>query len=165
MIFVWVIGAGGLLPSPARAADGCLVLLCFAAPSWSAIPQCVPPIREVLHDLARGRPFPSCSMSGAGNSATHQWSSAPAYCPPQYTRAIQLESNVSYACDYDGAIDVNIDGSLWTRTWWSMAGGSVTEYTPAAKAQLGSWDTRFDDDYASWLASQPPVAPPCDVCT
>lgn len=30
---------------PARAVDGCLVLLCFAAPSWRAIPQCVPPIR------------------------------------------------------------------------------------------------------------------------
>ena len=104
-------------------------------------------------------------MSGAGNSATHQWSSAPTYCPPQYTRAIQLESSVTYACDYDGAVDVNIDGNLWTRTWWSMAGGSVTEYTPVAKAQLGSWDTRFDDDYASWLASQPPPAPPCDICT
>jgi hypothetical protein len=165
MIVCWVIGANALLPATARAADGCLVLLCFAAPSWSAIPQCVPPIREVLRDLARGRPFPNCSMSGAGNSATHRWSSAPAYCPPQYTRAIQLESSVTYACDYDGAVDVNIDGSLWTRTWWSMAGGTVTEYTPAARAQLGSWDTRFDDDYASWLASQPPAAPPCDICT
>ena len=67
---------------PARAADGCKVLLCFAAPSWRSIPQCVPPIQEVLHDLARGKPFPVCAMSGPANSASHQWSSAPAYCPP-----------------------------------------------------------------------------------
>jgi hypothetical protein len=103
-------------------------------------------------------------MSGAGNSATHRWSSAPTNCPPQYTRTIQLESSTTYACDYDGAVDVNIDGSLWTRTWWSLAGGSVTEYTPTAKAQLGTWDTKFDDEYASWLAAQPPATASCDVC-
>ena len=39
--------------SEARAVDGCLVLLCFAAPSWRSIPQCVPPINQVLRDLAR----------------------------------------------------------------------------------------------------------------
>jgi hypothetical protein len=44
--------------APAHAADGCTVLLCLAAPSWRAIDQCVPPVREVLRDLARGRPFP-----------------------------------------------------------------------------------------------------------
>ena len=37
-----------LAPTPARAVDGCLVLLCFAAPSWRSIPQCVPPIKQVL---------------------------------------------------------------------------------------------------------------------
>ena len=40
---------------PAMALDGCLVLLCLAAPSWRAIPQCVPPIRQLLRDLALGR--------------------------------------------------------------------------------------------------------------
>jgi hypothetical protein len=33
------------------AVDGCLVLLCFAAPNWKSVPQCVPPIRKVLRDL------------------------------------------------------------------------------------------------------------------
>jgi hypothetical protein len=28
-----------LSPTAARAVDGCLVLLCFAAPSWRAVPQ------------------------------------------------------------------------------------------------------------------------------
>ena len=166
----WGISAGvfigvASLPKSAHAVDGCLVLLCFAAPSWSAIPQCVPPIRQVLRDLARGRPFPICSMAGGGNSATHRWSSAPAFCPSQYTSISGHDGNGTPLCAYDGAVEVRIEGDLWTRTWWSRAGNNVTEYTPAAKAQLGTWDTRFDDDYASWLASQPPVAPPCDICT
>ena len=45
-------------PRPAQAADGCQVLLCFAAPNWRAIPQCVPTINQVLRDLALGRGFP-----------------------------------------------------------------------------------------------------------
>ena len=153
----------GISPS-ARAADGCLVLLCFAAPSWSSIAQCVPPIRSVLRDLARGRPFPTCGMSGAGNTANNSWSSAPDFCPPQYTIAMEMESGTRYLCRYDGAVSVTIDGALWARTWWNLSGETVTEFTPAAKAALGSWDTRFDDDYATWLAAQVPAAPSCPAC-
>lgn len=161
-----VLGLAGLLAAagPARAVDGCLVLLCFAAPSWSAIQQCVPPIRQVLSDLARGRPFPSCSMSGAGNNANHKWSNPPNFCPPQYTRVIDLESGSLYSCDYDGAVQVDINGAPWSRTWWRLTGDTVTEYTPAAKAQLGNWNSRFDDDYAAWLRSFPPPPPPCQTC-
>ena len=46
----------------------------------------------------------------------------------------------------------------------SMAGDTVTEFTPAAKAKLGTWDSQFDNDYATWLASLPPPAPPCPTC-
>lgn len=151
--------AGCLAAPPARALDGCLVLLCLAAPSWSSIPQCVPPIKQLFHDLARGKPFPSCGMSGAGNTASHAWSSAPAFCPPQYTRAFDAESGPVYRCDYSGAISVSINGAPFSRTWWSFGGDSVTEFSPAARTQLGTWDTRFDDDYATWLASLPPPAP------
>lgn len=151
-----------LTAPPAAAVDGCLALLCFAAPNWRGIQQCVPPVIQVLRDLARGKPFPSCNMSGAGNSAANTWSSAPSFCPPQYTRAYDTESSTVYTCDYAGAISVSIDGVLFTRTWWNMGGDSVTEYTPAAKIRLGSWDTRFDDDYATWLATIPP-APPIDL--
>jgi hypothetical protein len=142
---------------PAKAVDGCLVLLCLAAPSWRAIPQCVPPVKQVFRDLARSKSFPTCSMSGAGNTAIHAWSSAPAFCPPQYTRLIDGESAPIYHCDYSGAISVSINGSSFSRTWWSIGGDSVTEFSPAAKVQLGSWDTRFDDDYAKWLASLTPA--------
>jgi hypothetical protein len=151
--------AGAVAPTTARAVDGCLVLLCLAAPSWRAIPQCVPPVKQLFRDLARGRPFPTCGMSGAGNSANHAWSSPPAFCPPQYTRVFDGESAPIYQCDYSGAISVSIDGAPFSRTWWSFGGDSVTEFSPAAKAQLGTWDTRFDDDYSKWLASLPPAAP------
>jgi hypothetical protein len=99
-------------------------------------------------------------MPGAGNSANHTWSSAPNFCPPQYTRFYAVDSGRVYACDYEGAISVFINGAAFTRTWWTFAGDTVTEFSPAAKAQLGTWDTRFDDDYAAWLAMQPPPAPP-----
>ena len=153
-----------LVALPVKAVDGCLVLLCFAAPSWRAVSQCVPPITQVLRDLARGRAFPTCSMSGSTNTASHQWSSAPGNCPPQYTRAIELESGTAYSCDFTGAVAVTIDGAAWSRTWWSFGGVTSTEFMPAAKSRLGSWDTRFDDDYRTWLAAQPPAAPPCFSC-
>lgn len=150
---------GSLVSPPAHAVDGCLVLLCFAAPSWRAIPQCVPPIKAVLRDLARGRPFPTCAMAGGGNSASHAWASAPAFCPPQYTRSFEGESGPIYSCDYNGAVSVAVRGAPFARTWWTMAGDTVTEFSPAAKAQFGTWDTRFDDDYAAWLGALPPPAP------
>lgn len=156
--------AGTLLPMPpAKAADGCLVLLCLAAPSWRNIAQCIDPVRQVLRDLARGRPFPTCSMSGSGNSASNQWASAPAYCPPQYTSSYQTESGTIYVCTYAGAVELNVDGALWSRVWWNPSGDSVTEFTPAARSRLGAWDSRFEDDYAAWLAAQPPPAPPGPV--
>ena len=151
------------MATPASAVDGCLVLLCFAAPSWRAIPQCVPPITDVLRDLARGRPFPTCGMSGAGNAGSHQWASAPANCPPQYSYASELESGIAYSCGYTGVVTIQIDGSLWSRTWWSMGGYTVTDFSPAAKLRMGSWDTKFDDDFAAWSAAQAvPAAMPID---
>jgi hypothetical protein len=140
------------------------VLLCLAAPNWTAIAQCVPPVKQVLRDLARGRPFPTCAMAGAGNSAGHRWASAPANCPPHYTYALEMENGIVYSCGYDGAVSVNVNGALWSRTWWRMGGQSVTEFSPQAKATMGSWNTRFDDDHAAWLASLPPPQPPCATC-
>ncbi|MCY4754638.1 hypothetical protein [Pelomonas aquatica] len=149
-----------MLPLPARAVDGCTVLLCLAAPSWRSIEQCVPPVRQVLRDLARGKPFPTCAMAGAGNTASHTWSAAPNFCPQQYTRVYDGPNGALYTCDYDGAISVTVDGVPFARTWWSMSGDSVTDFSPAAKAQLGTWDKRFDDEFAAWLANQPASAAP-----
>lgn len=146
-----------MAPSPARA-DGCVVMLCLAAPSWRAIPQCVSPVRNALRNLARGKPFPTCAMSGAGNSASNTWASAPMFCPLQYTRMYEGPNGPIHTCDYSGAISVTVNGMPFARTWWSASGDAVTEFSPAAKVQLGSWDTRFDDELAAWLAAQPAAA-------
>jgi hypothetical protein len=156
-----LLALAGLTAAPtAQAADGCVVLLCFAAPSWRAIPQCVAPIRQVLRDLARGKPLPVCRMTGAGNEASHAMASAPDFCPPQYTRWVERRNGPVPVCQYTGAVSVSVNGAPFARTWWTADGNTVTEFSPAAKAQLGRWDTRFDDDYAAWLANQPP--PPAD---
>jgi len=146
-----------IAPPAAHAVDGCTVLLCLAAPSWRSIEPCVPPIRQLLRDLARGRAFPTCTMSGAGNSASHAWSSAPDFCPRQYTRYRDGPNGTVYSCEYDGAITVTLNGAVFSQTWWSGAGDSVTDFSAQAKAQLGSWDTRFDDDLADWLARGPVI--------
>jgi len=162
--FVAAVGlaVGGLVSPAARAADGCLVLLCLAAPSWSSIAQCVDQVREVLRALARGRPFPSCAMAGPGNTAQQEWASPPDFCPPQYTVTIEQENRPIQYCTYLGAVSVTINGALWTRTWWTL-GDTVTEYTDTAKASLRTWDTRFDDELAAWLAVHPPL-PACAGC-
>ena len=59
---------------------------------------------------------------------------------------------------------IQIDGAPWARTWWSLGGDSVTEFLPAAKSRLGSWDSRFDDDQAARMAKLPPAAEPCPTC-
>ena len=138
----------------AQAVDGCKAMLCLAAPNWSAIPMCAVVIRELFRDLARGRAFPSCAMSGDANAANHQWALPPDFCPVQYTRKEELESGVRYTCDFAGAVSVFVNGMLFTRTWWSTNGDSVTEFTDAAKTSLGRWDPRFDNDLAAWKASQ-----------
>jgi hypothetical protein len=162
---VSVVALSALVPTIARAADGCTVLLCLAAPKWSAIPQCVPPIRELFHDLARGRSFPTCRMSSGGNTgngntnASNTWAHAPTLCPPQYTHLLDVDPGPAYSCDYTGAVSVVIDGALFARTWWNTGGQTVTEFTPAAKAQLGTWDPQFDADYSAWLAAQSAPVP------
>jgi hypothetical protein len=141
-------------------------LLCLAG-NWRLIPQCVAPVRKALRDLARGRGFPTCSMSGAGNGASHRWAYAPGNCPPQYTVVVDAESGTREVCRYSGAVRVTINGRPWSTVWWSRDGeDTVSEYTAEAKTQLGAHaETKFDDDYAAWLASLPPPAPACaDPC-
>jgi hypothetical protein len=149
-----------LSPLPARAVDGCQVLLCLASPNWKTVAPCVPPVQQVFKDLAKGKPFPSCSMSGTANNADHAWAKAPTFCPPQYTQVIEGKSMPTYLCSYAGAISVTVNGAPFTRTWWRFNGDTVTDFSAAAKAQLGTWDPRFDDDYATWLATQPPPPAP-----
>lgn len=150
--------AGLATPPSAHAVDGCRVMLCLAAPDWREVKECVPTIHQLHRDLARGKRFPTCKTAGAGNTTAHTWANPPAFCPPQYTRVVEREAGPEYSCDFAGAITVEVNGALWSRTWWRGDGDTRTEYSPTAKAQLGSWDGRFDADFAAWLATRP--APP-----
>ncbi|MDY0279003.1 MAG: hypothetical protein RBR35_00400 [Salinivirgaceae bacterium] len=56
-----------LFVSGAHASEyGCKVLLCLANPASNGGPtgvaECVEPIHRLYHDLAHGRPFPTCDM-------------------------------------------------------------------------------------------------------
>lgn len=47
--------------NPAFAADGCKALLCFANPNGPmAVAECVGTVKEVIRDMAKGKPFPTC---------------------------------------------------------------------------------------------------------
>lgn len=70
---------GTLLAASATAANaseyGCKVLLCLANPDGPrAVSECVPPINQLFHELARGRAFPTCEFASApGVSGGPSW--------------------------------------------------------------------------------------------
>lgn len=159
-----LIAVAMLTPPPALAIDGCQIPLWLAAPTWRQISQWVPTIHQLHRDTTMGQSFPTCSVAWGGNSANNTWASAPTNCPPLRIRAFDRESGPVYSCDYSGAVTVSINGTAFTRSWGIMAGDSVTEFTLAAKAQLGYGDTGFDEEHAMWLAGQRLSAPPCPIC-
>jgi len=57
----------------ASASDfGCQVLLCLANPQGpTAVAECVPPIKKLFRDLAKGKPFPSCTLSNGGTDTSN----------------------------------------------------------------------------------------------
>lgn len=122
---------------------GCEVLLCLSNPNGpTAVAECKPPIEKLWKELAKLKPkFPTCSMQDAnGNdlgpsastNAQHQWANG-FHCPPPYVMWQNIEGmNMPMGCQLSGAITVTIDGSPFTKVWWSMAnGGTVTEYNAA----------------------------------
>lgn len=46
---------------------GCKVLLCLAASNGTPA-QCEPDLRQLWHDLAKGRPFPTCDLASADSA-------------------------------------------------------------------------------------------------
>lgn len=48
--------------APARAVDGCKVLLCLAGP-WQSIPACVGEVEQYFRDLWSGAAVPSCRFA------------------------------------------------------------------------------------------------------
>lgn len=148
-----VIGALGSFAAPsAYAADGCKFLLCIAGP-WRSIAECRPTVYEVFRDLAKGRAFPTCAMSGGGNAASNLWASEPT-CPIMY-REYNSESGAYSGCRYPGQISVRINGQPWSTVYWDFGGNSVTQWTDAALTSLNQpgaapVDETFKNDVNAW---------------
>ncbi len=156
---------------PARAVDGCTVLLCLAGP-WQSIRQCVAPVEQLFSELWNGDPFPSCKLasapsataasrplgasSSAGNRMIGGWNTAPdPSCPPQYV--IQA-MRPFYTCQYAGVIRVTVKGVPWSTTYWSPTGTSVTNFTAAAQARGMTQDRRWLADLLAYRAGQAQAA-------
>jgi hypothetical protein len=128
------------------------------AGDWQNISQCAPTVRQALHDVARGRGWPSCSMGGDSTSGNQFV--APEQCPAQYITNSGTDEGgrVISNCPFGGVIHVAVDGRPWSRTWWSPSGDSVVEWLPVAKAAFASSpsaiDGRFDRDHAAWVVSE-----------
>ncbi len=62
-----------LVTSSAYASDyGCKVLLCLATPgNPKQHAECVPPINQLFHDLARGRAFPTCGLADGHDGSSY----------------------------------------------------------------------------------------------
>ena len=127
--------------------------------SRSAFPRSTGPARSGARST-----FPSCAMSGVGNSATHRWAGAPGTAR-RSTRACQSKANSapSTRCDYSGAVSVTIDGEPWARTWWSLAGGTVAEYSATAKVQPRHLGHAVRRRLRRLVGVAAPPPPPCRV--
>ena len=136
----------------AQAVDGCQLLLCLAG-NWRGIPLCVPTVKQAFRDLARGRPFPTCSMAGSSNTASHSWASE-ATCPPFYSYV--NETGGWGGCTYPGVISVMMNGVPWSDVYWSFDGATATRYYGPSRAALGdSIDPTYDRDAAAYVPPAP----------
>jgi hypothetical protein len=119
----------------AQASDhGCQVLLCLANPGGpTKVAECVPPIKKLLKDLAKGKAFPSCKFSDSsgqetGTSSQHfavNKSASKRFCHPDYL--VPAEDRRDAYCLMKGAITVTVNGAKTQRIWWNNSGESITE--------------------------------------
>jgi len=154
-------------PKIAMADDwGCQVLLCLADPRGPETESaCVPPIEKLWSALAHGKSFPTCDLStsladipddaksllpasalttGQGTAASNTWASG-SYCREDMLYWAGHDQD-TLACRSSAAINVTIDGVLYTRVWWNEGGGATTnefygagstavDYDPTKSAQ------------------------------
>ncbi len=116
----------------AQASDhGCQVLLCMANPAGPMkIGECVPPMKKLFKDLAKGKVFPTCSFSSGGGTAAVSKehyavnkSANAGFCHPDYLVEILGKPK----CMMKGAVTVYVEGVPKNRMWWDANGNSVTE--------------------------------------
>lgn len=151
------------LPSRFALADdwGCQVVLCLADPRGpEAESACVPPIEKLWAALRDGDPFPTCNFNSSSTDLPPSVLSAiPASTLANLgngSGAVSVPASSNYCredllhwggpeqsellCSASGAINVTIDGTLFTRVWWDAPNqdSSITEYygTPMAGVSM-----------------------------
>ena len=145
------IGTCVIAPKLALADDwGCQVILCLANPGGpEQYTECVPPIEKLWRALRHGDPFPTCDFGAGGSqgtSASNTFASA-AYCREDLLYWGGPEKS-ELLCGARGAINVDIDGELYTRVWWDAAGEdrTITEFYGA-----GSTEAPYDPTQSARL--------------
>ena len=136
-------GTSVLAPGVAHADDwGCQVLLCLSNPGGpEQYGACVPPIERLWSALRRGDPFPTCDFGAGGSQgmyASNTFASG-GYCREDLLYWGGPEQS-ELLCRATGAINVDIDGQLYTRVWWDVAGAglTITEFYGAGSTQAPS---------------------------
>jgi|GEM_PF-3798704 len=80
----------------------CTIALCMANPNGPrAVAECVPPINKLMRDLARGKSFPRCSLSGGG-STEKRGSEIHFKLPGQPTTVFNWKTGESYTAPEKG---------------------------------------------------------------
>ena len=155
LVYLLLLVGSALGSAPAHAVDGCKVMLCITA-DWKNISQCRPDVEQAIHDVERGRGWPSCNEA---NGASYQWATE-ATCPAFYSR-YNAENGAWASCQYDAILSVKVNNAPWSDMFWAIGGSATsTRYYAPARAALGaSIDPRFDLDAAAWVP--PPAAPVC----
>jgi hypothetical protein len=131
---------------------GCQVILCLSNPSGpEQYGECVPPIEKLWNALRHGDPLPTCDFGGAssqGTSASNIYASA-AYCREDLVYWGGPERS-ELLCGARGAINVDINGQLYTRVWWdaNAEDRTITEFYDAGSTQ-GSTQAPYDPTQAA----------------
>lgn len=93
---------------------GCEVALCLSNPQGpTAVAECVPPIKKLYRELAKGHAFPSCG--GVSNKTTYHPAS-PDFCPQEYLRPVEPGSS-QLSCAFNGALVIEKNGRPVSRIW------------------------------------------------
>lgn len=133
------LAVAALAAAPAFAkADNwaCEVVLCLSNPAGAtAVAECVPPIKKLWRQLARGKGFPFCDMSGGGstpgNSVQNQRANGH-NCPDEYRYWGGRHGNVPM-CEFTGVVSVKIADQLYTRVWWNEGFSMTEDYSGGVK--------------------------------
>lgn len=151
LVFAALLGTSIFAPATAREDDwGCQVILCLSNPGGpEQYGECVPPIERLWAALRHGDPFPVCDFGTGGSQGT---SAVNIFASAGYCREDLLywggPEQGELLCNARGAINVEIDGALYTRVWWDArgtdrtitefygTGSTATPYEPTQSARL-----------------------------